>query len=337
MAYTKVEPTAVQKIMTSFNKFEKIYEVADKKSKAQLKDDLEEKAKKMKVQLDADIEVYYKNAAQRYTNVDNHLARAHTLINAAKVAIKKYKEKWRINALDPALCVVAEFQGVTLLEKQDDAAYNPAQILYRANIADFSFMEKLFGTKYTKRYNELRLSTIEEGKKHIGPKLESIRQLAEVAVRLQEDADELVSGAKASVETTRDKLVDVMKTVKLDIDSDSGTTFGGLIASVTAKTDSVINHLTKGSGNIEVIQSIFSDGLGVLKSAKSRAQVLKEKIDSGIEKIDTAFADDTQITAYAKILQKMKFEIDDMLKSGAKEYKRGFDAMNDFANKQKKK
>ncbi|MEO8242523.1 MAG: hypothetical protein ABI832_09420 [bacterium] len=333
MAYAAISTDTIVALVKNFNELAKDYDKADKKGQKTIKADLEVKAKKIQGVLDKDLAIYNKNASERYTNIDNQLARAVTLIKDGQKALATYAKSRKFDDLMSVNILDNAFGDMKRLEKDDDKAYSTAQFGYRNNPCDFSPLDKIFGDKYTKSFREVRKSTIDEGKKHIQPKLTKIDQLSQLALTLVKDAESAASKSKASLEDVRLALKTQTEDLSAHLKGDQKGQFGKFVTDVTKGADTVVKRSTEGEIAVEMIQSLLDDVLGSIKSAKAVGDGLKQRSKAAIAKVSKEAEKDKTVSGYIKALGLLSGQIDTKLKSLPPHYQSGLKALTAYRKK----
>ncbi len=272
MAYKTISGNTAIALTKNYNEEAKEYEAEkDKAKKKERKASLDLRAPKILAALMTDIADYDKNASERYLNIDNRLARAMNLIKTGKEALATYIKTRKVQDLVGITVLPAQFAQLALEEKQDDKAYCAAQTTYRNNPISFDQVKKISGDKYIKPMFAVRQGTIDEGKKHIQPKLEKIDQLAKMAEQLATQAQTLQKGDQADLTDLRkvfsDALADADKPLTedkkgflLNMCNASGNSLR------TLKTQAATNPMTKDA--LSMVDSMQSNIIGNVKQGK---------------------------------------------------------------------
>lgn len=300
MAYKTINATTVSTLTKNYNDEAKLYEAEkDKKKQKELKASLDLRAGKILDTLMKDIDVYDKNATERYLNIDNRLTRAVNLIKDGKTALATFIKTRSFDQLAIVTDLPDQFDQLDQEEKNDDRVYCDAQFAYRNNPASFDKIQKISGEKFVKPMMKVRQGTIDENKKHIQPKLDKIAQLAKMATQLVVEANLAERGAKADLTEIRTLLADAAKEADDHVKVD---TKGNLVnmrrqvegSLVTMKTQAASKPMTE--TNMNMVQSLLDNIIGQVKSAKIVVAAMADKEKSVKEAVPKSIQKDPAIT-----------------------------------------
>jgi len=335
MAYTKLNSSTAKVMIENFNSFAKEYEKADKKKQKELKKELDLKGKKIQAVLDKDIAQYHKNAQERYTNIDNRLTRAIQLVKDAEKGAKAFEKSKKFDDLMPVNVAPTAIARLFQEESADDKAYSDAQFAYRGNPGNLDYIDKILGGKPAKNYRKVRQATIDNGKKHIQPKLQKMTEQQKLAEQLIKQCELMSKSAGEQLSTAKTDLKDLIDELKNELMNEADRkSIAYRVKQAASNANSVVTQLdsmrkagTLTSSTYQAIESLSSAILDHIKSAKAIADTLKKRIAVVIKSVPKSAQSDKEVATALKQLPQFVKAIDAKIKAMPDDYKRAASAL----------
>jgi hypothetical protein len=340
MAYKKINSDTVKALGTNYNNDVGFYNAEkDKAKKKALKETLDGRAQKISDQLKKDFIDYEKNAAERYTNIDDRLTRATLAVKEGKEGLATFAKSKSVHDLIKINVLEAMFLQLAQEEKTDDKAYSEAQFAYRNNPVSFDNVHKISGEKYIKPLLAIRQGTIDEGKKHIQPKLDKIGQLQKLAEQLVVQADLLAKGAQGDLSELRNLLATALNEAKEHLTGAKKEHLSAMQTSMANNLDSIRKQaaLEKvGPDNVNMIESIQGNMLQQLKLGKQVVDRISKQATQAKSSVTKAVEKDDAIQKSITEIDKAVKGLDGLLATMAKDFKESLTHLEQARKKLKK-
>ena len=341
MAYKKINADTVTALGKNYNNDVGFYNAEkDKAKKKALKETLDGRAQKVADQLKKDFVDYEKNAAERYTNIDDRLTRATLAVKEGKAGLAAFAKSKSVHDLIKVNVLEALFLQLAQEEKADDKAYSEAQFAYRNNPVSFDNIHKISGEKYIKPLLAIRQGTIDEGKKHIQPKLDKILQLQKLAEQLVVQADLLAKGARGDLNELRNLLAAALDEAKEHVNGAKKEHLNAMQSGVSKNLETIRSQASMpkvGPDNVNMIESVQGNMLQQLKLGKQLVERITKQATQAKSQVTKAAANDDMIKKTIDEIEKAVKKLEELLTLMAKDFKESLTLLEQARKAAKKK